>query len=153
MQLRIDQQVLELTIFDIQGTISKKLENKHKSQRDQAMASDIVEFLALQVLIPMLVSLCSSVLYDTLKGKALAKMRRKELGRVLMSFCGKTVNTNKILSEENVVIILEQLAPLGFTKDEIKIEYQKLRITIEKYAGMRIDTQVEQNKKTDNFSR
>ena len=131
MQLLINQSVIDLTLNAIHESIADKVAGKSKSQRDQGMATDVLGFFALQVLIPILVSICSSALYDVLKGRVLSKLRRKELEFIVIDFCGKTGNTSGSMSGECMQSLSNQLAPLGFTEFEIVTMYEKIRIVVE----------------------
>jgi hypothetical protein len=133
MKIQIDESVIGVALSDIRESISQKLVKTNKSQRDQAMAVDALGFLALQILIPMLVSLCSSALYDVLKGRVVAKLHRKELEGVATEICGKTGDTRAPLSVECMETLSAQLAPLGFTNSEIARMYEGLTAVVEQH--------------------
>lgn len=142
MQLRIDQSNIGVALEAVHQSLSEKVD-KDRSERDQAMAAEVLDFLALQIVIPMLVSLCSAALYDVLKRRALAKLRRKELERITIRFCGKTCDTSAPLSKECLEILTVQLAPMGFNDSEIARMYELVKAVVEQHSRTGADQETQ----------
>lgn len=137
MQLQISQRIIDNALDEIQASLSNKVVARGGSQNEQEMAVDVVGFLALQVVIPILASLCSSVIYDVLKGRALAKLHREDADEIVGSFCGKFADTREGLTRECLDMLSSELAPLGFGESEIVEMYEKIIAVLEKHSDRR----------------
>ncbi len=143
MRVQINESFCAIALDAVRESLSQKLNKKSTSRDDQTMAGEGLGFLALQILIPMLVSLCSSALYDVLKGRILAKLGRKEAERAMRHLYGKTGDTSLCLSSECLEVLSVEMAPLGFSDSEITAMYE--RIWTVAHAGSTFEADDEQS--------
>ena len=99
--------------------------------QNHSISLNVFDILSQQVLIPVFVSLSSCALYDILKDKVLAKMKKSETKRLLESFNKLILNTKTALSDECLNELLDQLSPFGLNKDDILEMYNSLLKNLE----------------------
>ncbi len=119
MRMVVDHERIDRGSEAVRRALSSKLARPAGSPWDQPLAVDALGFLSLQVVLPVIVSLCSSYLYDVLKGLKASALREKQLRDIMKAFEGLNADTDSPLSAECLDAIAELLAPLGFTRNEI----------------------------------
>ena len=121
------EQDIELVRQTVREAMSRKLNLTHSQQQDQALGGEFLISLAEQVMIPILVSLCASVLYDVLKGKTLGALQKSDACAVLGEFLGKEARLDLPLGPQCVEELRAQLTPLGFTDADIVGVYESVK--------------------------
>jgi hypothetical protein len=139
MQLQVDKSLIQVGLAAIHETLGRKINQNQSCPHHQAMSIDILGILSWQVLIPILVSLASNAIYDSLKGKVLSKLNPKETKKIIVDFHQCTINTNALLSEECMKALLDELSPIGFNEDDILKMYKRAKDAIEKHSKLTMD--------------
>lgn len=134
MHLLLDESISKVALNTVRESLTEKLGNRKTFQSDQSMAGDALGFLALQVLVPLLVSLCSCALYDILKGRVLAKLRYKEMEPLIEELSGQAADTSVSLKDDCLEVLSNLLTPLGFTDSEITGIYEQMKVTMEAHS-------------------
>jgi hypothetical protein len=98
-----------------------------------AFGGEFLEIIASNVLIPILVSLTSSGLYDVLKGKVLGKLSERESKDLAAKLIRSSISLDKEeLSHEILHALASELEPMGFTSEEIAMLCRKVRLRLAK---------------------
>jgi hypothetical protein len=119
-----DIELVKQTVYEAMVT---KLSSGQSQQEEQALGGEFLIALAGQAVIPVLVSLSASVLYDILKGKALGALQKNEVREISRELLGKQAKLDNALDSECLKELRSQLAPLGFTDTEINALYESIK--------------------------
>ena len=131
MSVMLDVQDIALTRELVDLALQNKFGRVESHSESLSFGGDMLAFLIEQVTIPLVVSLCASVLYDVLKGKALGMMQKHEAEKALNEMLGKELKPAPVLPQECLKALEDQLVPLGFSRDDIVALYQDLVLHLE----------------------
>jgi hypothetical protein len=135
MLVDVDQGLLDTTYYKVRHALLQKVSRPSGSPVAQPFAVDALGFLVLQVALPIVVSLCSSALYDLLKNRKASALRERQLNETLEALKGRTANTEAPLSLECMELLAEHLAPLGFSATEIHTLNNEVKLAIQPEAS------------------
>lgn len=89
------------------------------------------EILLLHAVIPLLVSLTSSVLSEVVKGKMLSSLKRREAEEAIEKLLKRPLEPKTELEDECLVEMLHVLAPMGTSVGKVKQLYEAVKHHLE----------------------
>lgn len=126
--LQIDSTFLKNANSLIHATLSSKAKAPIGDDHSQlALSCSFSDFVETQVLIPILMSLFSSALYDGLKGKVQDIMSSRDLEKVLTESPRTKDEIGDTLSPEARKMLQSELVPRGFTNEDIETLFALIR--------------------------
>lgn len=127
MQLFLREYELKVVRQTLYEAIEEKLSSARSSEENLYMGGDFFATLIEQLVLPIVVSLCSSALYDILKENKLRTFRKKQITEVLQGLLGKGIKLEEPLDAQCLIELREEMAPMGFSDTEILFIYAKVR--------------------------
>src|SRR5947209_322300 len=124
MQVMLTQDDVDLIEKMVHREIANKLKKSLDLGKGQSLEGDFISLIVLQVVLPILVSLASSGLYDLLKGKALGSLRKDEIKSIKSKIIDKEINIKNPIAPDCLQELKTQLMPFGFTEIEIVEIYE-----------------------------
>ena len=136
--LHVDRAFLDEAAAAVRDNLSGKISslNSVSPQRTSlALSGPILEFVELQVLIPIVVSLISSALYDVFKKKILKLKSPGALKKALGELSLKSNEIREALTPEARDKLQAELIPLGFTDEDIETLFEQVRVIAQRHAA------------------
>jgi hypothetical protein len=107
---------VERTISD---AIAERLPEHGQAQAPYAFDPGVLEFIASQALLPILVSLTADGLKRVLKGHKIGQVSKRDARNIANDLIGHQVSTAGSLTPEAFEALAEQLRPLGMSDAKI----------------------------------
>ena len=120
----INEQDVDLVERVLRDELGKKIQPDQPASGEQPLQIDLLGTLVLQVMIPLLVSITSTVVTDIIKEKYIDKGGKDEIA---IYFVGRPVREDEAIKQQAMNELQDQLGPLGFQEHEVRALYDQIR--------------------------
>jgi hypothetical protein len=96
----------------------------------RALGLEILPELVNQLLVPVVASLVSRALYDVAKDRLIGALRKEEVTNLTGQLVGQPVSPTSTLSPDAYDALRSQLLPLGYSDDDIRQLYEKVKARV-----------------------
>jgi hypothetical protein len=121
---------IDITRELLRSEIETKFSRGSQARDTYALGGEFLGIVVNHVLIPILVSLASRGLYDTLKARVLGQLSEHESKKVAGELVHSPVSLDKDLSPEAAQALEAELQPMGFTSEDIANLHRKVRLRL-----------------------
>lgn len=127
------QTLNDLDVDVVRKTVQSEITKDNRDaagDRIQALGG-ILEIMLLQAIIPILVSLTSTVLTEIVKGRMLSSLKRREAEEAIQELKKRNLKPKADLDDECMSEMRRLLTPLGLSDKQIKELYQSAKQQVE----------------------